>query len=442
NPQPAAPGLAGPSLAAPTEATPQAPGSWLLAKSEPPDLNFFHFSRKSGGLDEQRSSPTGQFDAVSGPSSTARPGIAGTDDEKSMSDDTAVDSASEASTLVSSGPDSPGGQSGGGDDCADNGGGGDNGPAATSWRNFFTAVNLLRTLQKLTKGKTQRVQSLVQWKASAVLKRVLKVSHPALQLYCYKLMKSQVPYMGRKWKGNNTKIITGIYLHLRPNLKEEYLSGDLDIDAEEALAQEQHLRSLVAFYHHVQFPDHFPSLAQAGGSAGGDAGGDGQDESPTGSNGGGAPTDTAGGRRKQPGAAAAFARDQTTDHDELELLLASVRRSMDEQQQQDRAAVTAAATAAGVAVVQEPATAPAALLPIGRNRYSAAAEAVSLDESFAANYEAWLEDEVFGPRIVVAGGDELDELTAAAAAAAAGSLPYYVAQMDAAGLSSEFDEHV
>jgi len=34
----------------------------------------------------------------------------------------------------------------------------------------------------------------------AVLKRVLRVNHPLLQLHVLKLIKSQVPFCGRKWR--------------------------------------------------------------------------------------------------------------------------------------------------------------------------------------------------------------------------------------------------
>jgi hypothetical protein len=69
-----------------------------------------------------------------------------------------------------------------------------------SWRNFFSVINFVHILQKLTKRKTHRVLLLVQYKSSAILKRILKVSHPTLQLYVLKVIKSQVPYCGRKWR--------------------------------------------------------------------------------------------------------------------------------------------------------------------------------------------------------------------------------------------------
>lgn len=75
----------------------------------------------------------------------------------------------------------------------------------------------------------------------AVLKRVLRVSHPLLQLHVLKLIKSQVPFCGRKWRQcmcddtvvsiytypllANMKVITSIYLNCRPDLRDEWLTG-------------------------------------------------------------------------------------------------------------------------------------------------------------------------------------------------------------------------
>ncbi|KAJ3122944.1 Factor arrest protein 11, partial [Nowakowskiella sp. JEL0407] len=119
-----------------------------------------------------------------------------------------------------------------------------------NWRNFFTVINLLRILEKMTKSKQHRVLALVQWKASAVLKRVMRIGHDGLQLYTLKLLKQQVGYLGKKWRANNMKVITSIFMHLRPDLNEEFLSGDLEVDLEDALAQEQHHRAVIQAYHH------------------------------------------------------------------------------------------------------------------------------------------------------------------------------------------------
>lgn len=129
-----------------------------------------------------------------------------------------------------------------------------------SWRNFFSIINFVHILQKLTKRKTHRVLLLVQYKSSAILKRILKVQQQSLQLYVLKVIKSQVPYCGRKWRQSNMKVITAIYLHCRPDLRDEWLTGlDVDAEVEESLPHEQALRTLVKFFntkHYANFAPH------------------------------------------------------------------------------------------------------------------------------------------------------------------------------------------
>ena len=105
---------------------------------------------------------------------------------------------------------------------------------------------------------------LVQYKSSAVLKRVLRVPHPLLQLHILKLIKSQVPFCGKKWRQSescilcgvwlvlmvctaNMKVITAIYHNCRPDLRDEWLTGTEQEDASDAQVQEQALRQLVKF---------------------------------------------------------------------------------------------------------------------------------------------------------------------------------------------------
>ncbi|KAH8118350.1 hypothetical protein DFH11DRAFT_1540546 [Phellopilus nigrolimitatus] len=122
-----------------------------------------------------------------------------------------------------------------------------------SWRNFFSSINFVKIMQKLSKHRSHRIWLLVQYKSSAILKRITKVSHPMLQLYVLKLIKSQVPYCGRKWRQSNMKVITTIYLNCRPDLRDEWLTGSEVDDAQDALAQEQALRKLVKFYNNKRY---------------------------------------------------------------------------------------------------------------------------------------------------------------------------------------------
>ncbi|KAF5363950.1 hypothetical protein D9756_000807 [Leucocoprinus leucothites] len=117
-----------------------------------------------------------------------------------------------------------------------------------SWRNFFATINYAKIMQKLSKGRPHRIWMLVHYKSSAVLKRVLRVMHPMLQLNILKLIKSQVPYCGRRWRQSNMKVITAIYLNCRPDLRDEWLTGNEMEEGQGAQAQEQALRHLVKFY--------------------------------------------------------------------------------------------------------------------------------------------------------------------------------------------------
>lgn len=51
------------------------------------------------------------------------------------------------------------------------------------------------------------------------------------------------------------RIITAIYLHCRPTLRDEWLAGiDVDQELSEALPQEQALRALTAWFHARRYP--------------------------------------------------------------------------------------------------------------------------------------------------------------------------------------------
>ncbi|KAI7949422.1 hypothetical protein MJO28_008243 [Puccinia striiformis f. sp. tritici] len=104
-----------------------------------------------------------------------------------------------------------------------------------SWRNFFCAINFVHILQKLAKGRVHRILLLVQYKSSASIKRILRANQPTLQLYVLKVIKSQVPFCGRKWRQANMKVITAIYLNCRANLRDQWLLGvDLDGEVEDS----------------------------------------------------------------------------------------------------------------------------------------------------------------------------------------------------------------
>ena len=128
-----------------------------------------------------------------------------------------------------------------------------------SWRNFFSMINYLRIMQKICKNKAHRNLLLVQYKSSPILRKSLKIPQPQLRLYTLKLFKNQVPYCGRKWRQGNMRVITAVYLHCRPDLRDEWLAGgDIDGEVEASLPQEQALRSLTHWSNLRRCPDQVP----------------------------------------------------------------------------------------------------------------------------------------------------------------------------------------
>ncbi|KAL9538658.1 hypothetical protein MBANPS3_010767 [Mucor bainieri] len=137
----------------------------------------------------------------------------------------------------------------------------------TNSRNLCWSINLLRILQMLTKRKTHRILLLVQYKSSAILKRLLKVGHPVVDLYVLKNLKNQVPFMGRKWRSANMKTISAIYAHCLTSLNDDWLSspeGSADMD--ESAIKEINLRMLTRLYNGQRYlPNILPSMDEVSG---------------------------------------------------------------------------------------------------------------------------------------------------------------------------------
>jgi hypothetical protein len=125
-----------------------------------------------------------------------------------------------------------------------------------SRRNFFSLINYLRIMQKICKHKAHRNLLMVQYKSSNYLRKSLRIPQPELRLYTLKLFKNQVPYCGRKWRQSNMRVITAVYLHCRPELRDGWLVGaDIDAEVDDALPLEQALRSLTHWFNLRRYPE-------------------------------------------------------------------------------------------------------------------------------------------------------------------------------------------
>ncbi|KAF1961172.1 N1221-domain-containing protein [Byssothecium circinans] len=125
-----------------------------------------------------------------------------------------------------------------------------------SWRAFYTSINYMRIMQKMCKNKAHRNLMLVSYKSSQFLRKNLKVPQPELRLYTLKLFKNQVPYCGRKWRQSNMRVITAVYLHCRPELRDDWLAGsDVDAEVDESVPLEQALRALTHWHNLKRYPE-------------------------------------------------------------------------------------------------------------------------------------------------------------------------------------------
>lgn len=130
------------------------------------------------------------------------------------------------------------------------------------WRNVFSAINLLRVLNKLTKWKHARTMMLVVFKSAPILKRSLRVKLAVFQLYVLKLLKMQARYLGRQWRRSNMEIMSAIYSKVRHRLNDDWAyanetrSKSWDFQNEEAA-----LKTAVEKFNSRRYAHLYPAFA-------------------------------------------------------------------------------------------------------------------------------------------------------------------------------------
>eukprot|EP01135_Chromosphaera_perkinsii_P003535 Nk52_evm8s247 gene=Nk52_evmTU8s247 len=90
------------------------------------------------------------------------------------------------------------------------------------WRNMFAMANVLRLLQKLTKNRNESIEILIDLKAPIILKKAVGINHSFLKKYALKIIKSLVPFLGKKWRDGNMKIMTEIYNNVRLHINDNW----------------------------------------------------------------------------------------------------------------------------------------------------------------------------------------------------------------------------
>jgi len=85
----------------------------------------------------------------------------------------------------------------------------------------------------MTKKHGVALRILHQYKAPAILKKTLETHHHSVRLYTLKIFKSLVPYLPRKWRAVNMKIVSEIYFHVRLDTRDDWLSADPDLSSKD-----------------------------------------------------------------------------------------------------------------------------------------------------------------------------------------------------------------
>lgn len=117
---------------------------------------------------------------------------------------------------------------------------------------LYSTSNLLRILQKLSKRKPSRIAALLKLSSPALLKKLLRHEVVFWDNYIYRIFHNLMPYLTRTWKQSNMKIISGIFLRLRPYVS-SWLSNGKDgpqtiNNRDELEYQESLWRSVGVFY--------------------------------------------------------------------------------------------------------------------------------------------------------------------------------------------------
>lgn len=81
-------------------------------------------------------------------------------------------------------------------------------PSLLCARNLFSTIAFLRILQKLIKRKSIRQMAVFVESGAVILKRMLRVEHPLLNLYALKIIKGMSVFSGRAWRKAHMRLMS------------------------------------------------------------------------------------------------------------------------------------------------------------------------------------------------------------------------------------------
>ncbi|KAF2074944.1 hypothetical protein CYY_003730 [Polysphondylium violaceum] len=126
-------------------------------------------------------------------------------------------------------------------------------PIQENWRNYFSTICILRIIQKIIKHHPPRIYSLPLTKSANILKKYIQLDQlhqkPLIRYYSLKVMKSLVPYLNKKWKQNNMKAITDIYLYVPIHINDHWLTNQSQLSDHDQNIFESNIQERIEEYH-------------------------------------------------------------------------------------------------------------------------------------------------------------------------------------------------
>eukprot|EP01062_Namystynia_karyoxenos_P043630 TRINITY_DN31953_c0_g1_i1.p1 TRINITY_DN31953_c0_g1~~TRINITY_DN31953_c0_g1_i1.p1 ORF type:complete len:797 (+),score=174.62 TRINITY_DN31953_c0_g1_i1:97-2487(+) len=162
---------------------------------------------------------------------------------------------------------------------------GDDGVVMLDRRALLTCIIVLRLLHKLTNRRPQRLCVLLQYKAHVLVRRKLRVAHPLLRLYALKILLGVTPFLGRRWRAQNTRVLSHIHRYLGSGAAEATAACFVSIDPllpdvggqtapqpleasslpvpAEQHEREYHLERVALDFDHVDYPEYWTDRSAA-----------------------------------------------------------------------------------------------------------------------------------------------------------------------------------
>ncbi|KYQ94466.1 FAM40 family protein [Tieghemostelium lacteum] len=116
------------------------------------------------------------------------------------------------------------------------------------WRNIFSTICTLRIIQKIIKQHQSR-SPISPIKSSNILKKYCIIKQHDLKYYSLKIIKSLLPYLSKKWRQTNMRIVSDIYIEVPIHINDPWLSIQSELLPHESNAIEYHLQEKIEEYH-------------------------------------------------------------------------------------------------------------------------------------------------------------------------------------------------